>query len=78
MKKSLVEVELYEKDDKVITPDGEGVVLKDEKFNINPYKRFVLIKYFESTHQIVKNRPYKVHPQSCTILKQCYEKYSKK
>jgi len=69
MKKTLVEVELYTKGDKVITPEGEGIVIKDEIFNNDSYKRFVHIKYFESTHNIVKNRPYKVHPQSCTLMK---------
>jgi len=68
MKKVLVEVELFEKDDKVITPDGDGVVTKDEVFNSNDYQRFVIVKYLESSHRIVKNRPYKVHPDSCTLI----------
>lgn len=65
MKKKLIEVELYEKGDIVLTPDGKAEVIENEIFNINPFKRFVKIKFFESgkwkeySRKIVKNRTYK-------------------
>ena len=69
MKKALVEVELYEKGDKVVSPDGEGVVVKDEVFKTNQYKRFVLVRFSETTHRYTKNRNYKINPLSLTLIK---------
>lgn len=54
MKITKVEVNLFEKGDKVITADGEGVVQRDEVFSESYYERYVLVKYTESNHRIEK------------------------
>jgi hypothetical protein len=50
MKKVKVELEIFEKGDRVLTPEGEGTIMKDEELDrTNLYNRTVDIKLDEPT-----------------------------
>ncbi len=52
MKTITVEIELFEKDDRVITPSGSGIVTKNEAIPINN-EREVMVKLDNVPHGVI-------------------------
>jgi hypothetical protein len=49
--KQLVEVTLFEKGDRVFTPDGPAIVEEDEKF-VDENWRTIKVRWLETSHRI--------------------------
>jgi hypothetical protein len=69
MKKALIELELLEKGDLILLPDGEAIVMEDEKIN-SPDDRFrgeIKIKWIDNCRSYKNNKMEMVLRENCSL-----------
>ena len=71
MKKQLVELELLEKGDKVLLPDGEAIVVRDEKFNKSDrFYSLIKVKWIDNCRDEKVGKTESVSRANCILIKE--------
>jgi hypothetical protein len=68
MRTIMVEVKLFTKDDKVLTPYGEAIIQRDEVFEDSPYRE-VKVKWLETSQEHRKNTVSLIQSRICILIK---------